>query len=122
MNTPSYSSRRSSMVRSSRLLVSLLLAGVGMFAIPGPVADAAAAHYRIQLDAKPPSGEPWDFLRFFPQSITVHQGDVIRAQWAGTDAPHTATVIPSGNPNTWRTENQGPDEPQNPAKLPTAFQ
>jgi len=110
------------MVRSSRLLVSLLLAGVGMFAIPGPVADAAAAHYRIQLDAKPPSGEPWDFLRFFPQSITVHQGDVIRAQWAGTDAPHTATVIPSGNPNAWRAENQGPDEPQNPAKFPYAFQ
>jgi plastocyanin len=110
------------MIRAARLSVSMLLATMVFIAGPGPTANAAAAHYRIQLDAKPPSGEPWDFLRYFPQSITVHQGDVIRAQWGGSDAPHTATVIPSGNPNAWRADNQGADQPQNPATFPYTFQ
>jgi plastocyanin len=86
-----------------------------------PVARAVAATYRLQLDAKPPVGEPWSFLRFFPGgTLKVHQGDTVDAAWAGVGTPHTATAIPAGNADAWRANNQGPGGPVNPATYPWA--
>jgi plastocyanin len=88
-----------------------------------PVARAVAATYRLQLDAKPPAGEPWSFLRFFPGgTLKVHQGDTVDAAWAGVGTPHTATAIPAGNANAWRANNQGPGGPVNPATYPWAVE
>jgi plastocyanin len=79
--------------------------------------------YRLQLDAKPPQGESWAFLRFFPGSLTVHQGDIVNAAWAGAaGTPHTATVVPDANANVWREQNQGPGGPQDPGVYPYALQ
>src|SRR5262249_5125617 len=66
-------------------------------------AAASAATYGVQLDATPPTGEPWSFLRMFPANgVEVHQGDVVESTSASTEAPHTATFVPSDDPNTWR--------------------
>ncbi len=87
------------------------------------VAVVTPATYRLQLDAKPPKGENWAFLRFFPASLTVHQDDIVNAAWAGAaGAPHTATIVPDGNANVWREENQGPGGPQDPTQFPWALQ
>jgi plastocyanin len=83
---------------------------------------AAPAMYRVQLDARPPVGEPWSFLRFFPRTLQVHQGDTVNAAWAGVGTPHTATLVPSGNANAWRATNQGPGGPQDPSQFPWALQ
>ena len=72
-------------------------------------ASATASHtYRVQLDARPPVGEPWAFLRIFPGGLTVHRGDVIDSAFMGTDTPHTGTFVPTAHPNQWRQQNQGP--------------
>lgn len=77
-----------------------------------PVGAAASATYGVQLDAPPPAGEPWSFLRLFPgNGVEVHQGDVIESTSASTEAPHTATFVPSDDPNAWRADNQGPGGP-----------
>ena len=34
-------------------------------------------------------------------------GDVIDFAWAGTDTPHTATLVPDADPAAWRQDNQG---------------
>jgi plastocyanin len=74
-----------------------------------PVAAAAHSTYRVQLDATPPAGEPWAFLRMFPgPKLTVHQGDVVRSTSVAIDTPHTATFVPSDDPDAWRADNQGP--------------
>lgn len=92
------------------LVLSLSIAALG---IAGPAAHAGgSATYRLQLDAKPPKGEPWAFLRFFPSGkVSVHSGDVVKAAWAGTDTPHTATMVPAADPEAWRSDNQGPGGP-----------
>jgi plastocyanin len=107
--------------RAGRSFVAALVIAVGLFAPAMPFAHAGAA-YTVQLDAKPPKGEPWAFLRFFPSVLAVHQGDVIQAAWAGNDAPHTATMVPSADANAWRSTNQGPPGPQDPATFPYALQ
>src|SRR5437899_13068576 len=68
------------------------------FAAPAG-AGVVGAQFRIQLDARPPVGQPWSFLRYFPRTLSVHQGDVVDAAWSGAGTPHTATAIPSGNPD-----------------------
>jgi plastocyanin len=67
--------------------------------------------FTLQVDATPPTGEPWAFLRFFPSSLKVHQGDIIDAAWQATDTPHTATLVPTTDPDQWRTDNQSPGGP-----------
>ena len=52
----------------------------------------------------------------------MHQGDIVDAAWGGEAAPHTATVVPSGNPAAWRAGNQGPGGPQDPMQFPWALQ
>jgi plastocyanin len=89
--------------------------------MPDAGAGSVGSQYRVQLDAQPPS-EPWTFLRFFPRSLDVHQGDVVDAAWGGVGTPHTATVVPSGNAEAWRAQNQGPDRPQDPSVYPYAVQ
>jgi plastocyanin len=37
----------------------------------------------------------------------VHPGDVIDFAWAGTDTPHTTTLVPDADPAAWRQDNQG---------------
>lgn len=37
----------------------------------------------------------------------MHAGDVVDFAWAGTDTPHTATLVPSDDPEAWRADNQG---------------
>jgi len=86
-------------------------------------ATAAAQTYRVQLDARPPVGEPWAFLRFFPGALTVHQGDTVDAAWGGSaGTPHTATLVPGANAVAWRETNQGPGGPQDPSQFPWALQ
>jgi plastocyanin len=87
-----------------------------------PATAAVAQTFRIQLDAKPPVGEPWSFLRFFPRSLKVHQGDTVNAAWGGVGTPHTATLVPSADANAWRATNQGPGGPQDPSQFPWALQ
>ena len=70
-----------------------------------------AQTYTIHLDAQPHGGEPWAFLRIFPNAIKVHSGDIIHAGWAGTDTPHTATLVNTNDPEAWRAKNQGPGGP-----------
>jgi plastocyanin len=83
----------------------------GVFATGGR-GLAAAQTYRVQLDAPPPPGQPWAFLKLFPADyLTVAQGDVINAAWDGTDTPHTATFIPSSHIGQWRGQNQQPGGP-----------
>jgi plastocyanin len=97
------------------MLRSMLVLSLAAFGSAGIAVHAASATqpatYTVQVDGQPPVGEPWDFLRFFPGGIRVHQGDVIDAAWAGSDAPHTATVVPSSDPESWRAANQGPGGP-----------
>jgi len=109
-------------VRRALVSVSVVATFVSMVMFV-PAARAAAATYRLQLDAKPPAGEPWSFLRLFPGgTLKVHQGDTVDAAWAGVGTPHTATAIPAGNANAWRANNQGPGGPVNPATYPWALQ
>jgi plastocyanin len=98
-----------------RRSVLLLLAGtlwvLGSALVPGAAGAAGAAPtqgstYAVQADAQAPNSEPWDFLRFFPHAITVHQGDVIDTAWGGTDAPHTSSFVDTSDPETWRAQNQ----------------
>jgi plastocyanin len=105
-------------VRRRTLHVALVLA-IGSIALAGIGAGSATAAsrstYRLQLDAQPPIGEPWAFLHMFPgPQLTVHQGDVVHAAWDGTDTPHTATFVPTSDPNAWRNDNQGPGGPYAP--------
>jgi len=109
-------------VKKTFVAVSVVAIFVSMVVL-APVAGAVAATYRLQLDAKPPAGEPWSFLRFFPGgTLKVHQGDTVDAAWAGVGTPHTAAAIPAGNANAWRANNQGPGGPTNPATYPWALQ
>ncbi|TMK90802.1 MAG: hypothetical protein E6G37_12890 [Actinobacteria bacterium] len=87
-----------------------------------PATAAVAQTFRLQLDARPPVGEPWSFLRFFPRTLKVHQGDTVNAAWDGVGTPHTATLVPSDNANAWRATNQGPGGPQDPSLFPWALQ
>src|ERR1700675_116217 len=94
------------------------LAALGIaaaMAVAFPAAPAFASHssstYRAQLDAPPPPGEPWAFLRIFPMALTVHQGDVVHAAFEGSDTPHTATFVPAADSNAWRQQNQAPGGP-----------
>jgi plastocyanin len=101
-------------VRPTRKVSLFTVAAALAFATLG-IAPALAARsvqlaqaFTVHLDAQPHGGEPWDFLRFFPNAIQVHSGDVVRAAWAGTGAPHTASLVNSDDPEAWRAENQGP--------------
>jgi len=87
-----------------------------------PATAAVAQTFRLQLDAPPPVGEPWSFLRYFPRTLKVHQGDTVNAAWAGVGTPHTATLVPSANANAWRATNQGPGGPQDPSQFPWTLQ
>ena len=92
--------------RMLRIMVSMCLA-VGATALAAPGANATGQTYKVQVDAQPPVGEPWAFLRFFPEpSLSVHQGDVVDFAFSGTDTPHTATLTPDADPEHWRSTNQ----------------
>jgi len=103
------------------VIVAAVLTSLATF-VPVVPATAAPATYHVQLDARPPRGEPWAFLRFYPKVVTIDQGDVLHASWAGTDTPHTATLVPDADANAWRAANQGGDGPQDPTQYPWAFQ
>jgi plastocyanin len=109
-------------VDRKRVLVSTFALLVTLAVSIPPALAGGAATFRVQLDARPPAGEPWAFLRFFPRSLSVHQNDIVDAAWNGAGAPHTATFIPDGNANAWRAENQGPGGPQDPGQFPWALQ
>jgi plastocyanin len=101
-------------VQGKRMLTSMvvLCAAVGLGVSTAVPAGAVAARtFTVHLDAKPHGGEPWAFLRIFPNAIQVHSGDTIRAGWAGTDTPHTATFVNTDDPESWRAQNQGPGGP-----------
>ncbi|MFI5054176.1 MAG: hypothetical protein ACHQDE_07425 [Acidimicrobiia bacterium] len=94
-----------------RIMVSACLA-VGATALAAPGASATGQTYKVQVDAQPPTGQPWAFLHFFPgPSISVHQGDVLDFSFSATDTPHTATLTPAADPEAWRTTNQAPSGP-----------
>jgi plastocyanin len=108
--------------KRSRVAIGAIGVLVTAVLLISPAAAGGIATYRVQLDAHPPAGEPWSFLRFFPRELSVHSGDIVNAAWAGPGAPHTATAVPSGNLDAWRAENQGPPGPQDPSEFPWAFQ
>jgi plastocyanin len=105
-----------------RTVLSAIAALLGSMLLIAPAAAGAPSTYRVQLDAHPPAGEPWSFLRYFPRELSVHPGDVVNAAWGGLGAPHTATAIPSGNISAWLAENHGPPGPQDPSEFPWAIQ
>jgi len=105
-----------------RVLAAGIAVALAMTMAIQPATAAVAQTFRVQLDAHPPVGEPWSFLRFFPRTLKVHQGDTFNATWAGVGTPHTATLVPSGNANAWRATNQGPGGPQDPSQFPWALQ
>ena len=105
-----------------RTVFSAAAALLGAVLLIGPAAAGDPLTDRVKLDARPPAGEPWSFLRFFPRELSVHPGDVVEAAWGGLGAPHTATAIPSGNIPAWVAENQGPPGPQDPSEYPWALQ
>ena len=94
-------------------LVAAVAIGATSLAFP---AGAVSQSFKVQVDGTPPTGDAWAFLRFFPgASLRVHAGDVVDFAWAGTDTPHTATLVPDADPAAWRADNQGPgDEFQDP--------
>ena len=109
--------------RRHRALIGIVAAVLGSMLIAGPAsAGGVSATYRVQLDARPPAGEPWSFLRYFPRELTVHPGDIVDAAWGGAGAPHTATAIPDGNIASWVADNQGPPGPEDPSEFPWALQ
>src|SRR5712692_7124594 len=105
------------LVVSKRTPVWLLspLIAIGLTALvasPAGARPAAKAQtFTVHLDAQAHNGEPWAFLKIFPDAIQVHSGDVIHAAWAGTDTPHTATFVNTSDPEGWRAQNQGPGGP-----------
>jgi len=89
-------------------LVGGLVGATVWAAAPGVL--AATQTVTVNVDGKPPTGEPWAFLRFFPETqLSVHQGDVIDFAFSSNDTPHTATLTPSSDPEAWRSTNQGPN-------------
>jgi plastocyanin len=84
---------------------------VGVAATPAAAGDA---HYRVQIDAHAPPGEPWAFNRMFPAQLRVHRGDDVKFAWAGDGTPHTSSVVPAADANQWRADNQGPGDPYEP--------
>ncbi len=100
--------------KTPRWLLSPLaaIAAVALVASPaGAGAAPKAQTFTVHIDAQAHNGEPWAFLKFFPDAIQVHSGDVIHAAWAGTDTPHTATFVNTTDPEGWRAQNQGPGGP-----------
>lgn len=94
---------------NSRMLrfVVVVAVAIGATSLAFP-AGAASQSFKVQVDGTPPTGDPWAFLRFFPgASLRVHAGDVVDFAWAGTDTPHTATLVPDADPAAWRQDNQG---------------
>jgi plastocyanin len=91
------------------VVVAAVAIGTTSLALP---AGAVSQSFTVKVDGAPPAGQPWAFLRFFPgASLRVHAGDVIDFAWAGTDTPHTATLVPSDDAAAWRADNQGQDDP-----------
>src|SRR5437588_4850749 len=81
---------------------------LGVFSTAG-TGLATTQTYRVQLDAYPPQGEPWAFLKLFPSDyLSVHQGDVVNASWRGLDTPHTATFVNTAHIDQWRGQHQQP--------------
>ena len=86
------------------VIVVAVAIGATSLALP---AGAVSQSFKVQVDGAPPTGEPWAFLRFFPgASLKVHAGDVVDFAWAGTDTPHTATLVPSDDAEAWRQDHQ----------------
>ncbi len=86
-------------------LVVAVAMGATSLAFP---AGAASQSFKVGVDGTPPTGDPWAFLRFFPgAALRVHSGDVVDFAWAGTDTPHTVTLVPDADPAAWRLDNQG---------------
>jgi len=86
------------------VVVVAIAVGATSLALP---AGAVSQSYTVKVDGAA-AGKPWAFLRFFPgASLRVHPGDVIDFAWAGTDTPHTTTLVPDADPSVWRQDNQG---------------
>jgi plastocyanin len=84
----------------SVLLLSLLL----------PTTDALAApktfHVKVGRFLR---GAPAESMRFFPETIRVHQGDILHFT---SDGFHTATLLPVGSgPIEWLDRHAGPGDP-----------
>jgi plastocyanin len=91
------------------VVVAAVAIGTTSLALP---AGAVSQSFTVKVDGAPPAGQPWAFLRFFPgASLRVHAGDVLDFAWAGTDTPHTATLVPSDDAAAWRADNQGQGDP-----------
>jgi len=92
---------------SVRLALLVAVVASGVVALAPTSANATGATYNVQLDAQPPKGEPWSFLRMFPAQLKVHRGDIVNFAWDGIGTPHTATVVPNPDPDLWRKQHQG---------------
>lgn len=95
-----------------------------------PSAGAQAATYNVSIGRFIPNIEGAESMRFFPDRLTVHRGDVLRFRTAGV---HTATIIPTEQDvQQWMTTKAGgqnkdyslvasdPDESATAGKLNTA--
>lgn len=64
--------------------------------------------YAVQLDGASPAGHMWSFMRFFPSTLAVTQGDTVTfTSAAPPGAPHSVTLVPTTDAHQWRADNQG---------------
>jgi plastocyanin len=87
----------------------VLGAGVMLAGLLPAMQATAQTTYRVRI-GKFLRGAPAESMRFFPDTITVHPGDVLRFR---TEGFHTATLLPVGiGADDWIQDfASGPDEP-----------
>jgi plastocyanin len=91
------------MSKSSRSILVVALV-VGLLGVVAPAA-VAAERFHVHVDATAAGHPELAFLRFFPSTLSVHQGDVVDFTWDGTGTPHTVTAVPAANGESWRLQN-----------------
>jgi plastocyanin len=85
---------------TSVILLSVLL--------PSTAAMAATRTYHVKV-GKFLHGAPAESMRFFPETIRIHQGDILHFT---SDGFHTATLLPLGaGPIEWLDRHAGPGDP-----------
>lgn len=99
--------RRSGPRRGTHIVtvVSVVLLSV---LLPSTAAFAATKTYHVKV-GKFLHGSPAESMRFFPETIRIHQGDILHFT---TDGFHTATLLPLGaGPVEWYDRHTGPNDP-----------
>lgn len=107
-------SQRGSLIVSTRRALRAVL-GLALIGSLVPITSARAqTSYQVQIGASLNSPANAQSMRFFPNSLRLHPGDVIRFKSTGV---HGATLLPEGTqPQAWLDANwAGTADPYSPA-------